>query len=85
MNYLDSLHARRFITLEGCLNIRDLGGYAVGNTRVTRWRSVIRADNLDKLPLASQQRLLEEYKIAKIIDLRSPGETKNFPSTAWQK
>src|SRR4051794_38848464 len=77
MSQLD-LPVRR-IELEGCYNLRDIGGYATGDGRLTRWGNVFRADGLHRLPTASQEKLLG-YGIRTIIDLRRPAELKTSPN-----
>ncbi len=73
----ENLTRQRLIALESCLNVRDVGGYPTEDGRQTRWDTVIRADNLDKLPPSGQEKLLE-LGIRTIIDLRSPGETMRY-------
>lgn len=68
---------QRHLRLEGSHNIRDIGGYATLDGGETRWRTLIRADNLDKLPLHSQQALIDEG-VNTIIDLRDTWETAKF-------
>src|SRR5688572_4621292 len=73
----------RVLTLEGCLNIRDLGGYKTLDGKLTRWKTILRADNLDKLPDSSQQKLMK-YGVKTVIDLRDPWETERFPNVFAQ-
>jgi protein-tyrosine phosphatase len=70
--------ARR-IELEGCYNLRDIGGYATTDGRLTRWRTVFRSDGLHRLPPASQAKLLG-YTIRTIIDLRRSTELEISPN-----
>ena len=70
---------QRYIALEGSYNIRDVGGYATLDGHVTRWRTLLRADSPNNLPLASQQTLLE-YPIHTIIDLRRTAELQKSPN-----
>jgi protein-tyrosine phosphatase len=63
----------RRILWEGCLNVRDLGGYAAADGKVTRAGSLIRSDNLARLTAAGQQ-AVRETSTSLIIDLRSPYE-----------
>jgi protein-tyrosine phosphatase len=69
----------RQLVLEGCLNVRDIGGYPTLDGKVTRWKVILRADNLDKLPPASQQQLVD-YGVRTVIDLRDHWETEQFPN-----
>ena len=65
--------AERRLTWEACRNVRELGGYPTASGRTTRWRSVIRADNLCRLTDAGRAALLQ-YGVRTIIDLRSEQE-----------
>ncbi len=58
---------------EGCLNVRDLGGYTAADGHVTRAGSLIRSDNLARLTAAGQQ-TVRETGVSTIIDVRSPYE-----------
>ena len=71
---------QRHIALEGCLNLRDLGGYTTTEGKQTRWRTMLRSDSLHRLPESSQQQLVN-YGIKTIVDLRSPFEiaTETYP------
>ncbi|OJV91309.1 MAG: hypothetical protein BGO39_27065 [Chloroflexi bacterium 54-19] len=70
--------ARR-IELEGCYNLRDIGGYATLDGRTTRWGTIFRADGLHRLPAHSQAKLLG-YSLRTIIDLRRPAELETSPN-----
>ena len=43
-----NLDQKRHLDLEGSRNIRDLGGYQTIDGRTTRWKTMVRADNLEK-------------------------------------
>ncbi len=73
----------RHIDVEGSWNVRDLGGYPTANGRVTRWRGVIRAGNLDKVSPAGQRALLD-YGVRTIIDLRDVNEVRDYPDVFAQ-
>ena len=49
--YLEPL---RHLELEGAYNIRDIGGYATSDGRRTRWKTFLRADNLNNLTPGSR-------------------------------
>jgi protein-tyrosine phosphatase len=66
------------IPLEGCLNFRDLGGYAGEGGKIRR-RRIYRADDLSKLSSADIARL-EEMGISIVIDLRSAEELDRAPN-----
>jgi protein-tyrosine phosphatase len=57
----------------GCVNVRDLGGLAAADGRVTVFRSIVRADNVRGL---TEHGWLEarKYGIRTVLDLRSDGE-----------
>ena len=69
----DVTRRSRHLFWEGCLNVRDLGGYAAADGRVTRANNLVRADNLARLTAAGQQ-AVQKSNVATIIDLRSPYE-----------
>ena len=69
----------RHLRLTGTRNLRDVGGYPAGPDRVTRWRTLLRTDALDRLPESSQTRLLE-LGVRQVIDLRWPSELAELPS-----
>lgn len=76
--HTQELHQRR-LALEGSYNIRDLGGYTTLDGRLTRWRTVLRADSLNGLSLDSQ-RVLLAYPVRMIVDLRRTSEVRRNPS-----
>ncbi len=43
------MERERHLDWDGCLNARDLGGLPTVSGRATRWRAVVRADNVDRL------------------------------------
>jgi protein-tyrosine phosphatase len=61
------------------LNARELGGYATLDGAHTRWRSLVRADDLAQLTDGGL-RALEDYGIETVIDLRWPEEAARHPS-----
>ncbi|MDT4947092.1 MAG: 3,5-cyclic-AMP phosphodiesterase [Pseudonocardiales bacterium] len=69
----------RHLRLAGTRNLRDVGGYPAGPGRVTRWRTLLRTDALDRLPETSQAHLLG-LGIRQVIDLRWPSEVAALPS-----
>jgi protein-tyrosine phosphatase len=64
----------RTITFEGCLNFRDLGGYATRDGRVVRWRRLFRSDSLHRMSEADVARLLDELGVVTVVDLRTRTE-----------
>jgi protein-tyrosine phosphatase len=69
----------RHIRLAGTRNLRDVGGYPAAGGRHTRWRTLLRTDALDRLPAASQAKLLD-LGLRQVIDLRWPSELSDAPS-----
>ncbi|HEX8783009.1 MAG TPA: tyrosine-protein phosphatase, partial [Steroidobacteraceae bacterium] len=51
------------------LNARDLGGYPTSDGAHTRWRSLVRADDLSQLT-AEGLTALADYGVRTILDLR---------------
>jgi protein-tyrosine phosphatase len=69
----------RLISLEGCLNFRDLGGYPGEGGVKTRYGRVFRSDDLSKLTPAGINRL-GEMGISIVIDLRADDELNQAPN-----
>ena len=67
---------KRLVSLEGCLNFRDLGGYPTDDGRSVRWQQVYRSDGLQALTEADVTRLRDELRIGTVIDLRSTPELR---------
>jgi protein-tyrosine phosphatase len=63
----------RHVTLAGCFNFRDLGGYETEDGRVLRWKRLYRADGLTRLS-AQDCAILTELGLATVIDLRTNDE-----------
>jgi protein-tyrosine phosphatase len=69
----------RHLQLLGTRNLRDIGGYPAGPGRQTRWRTLFRADALDRLPAASQRAFID-LGLRTVIDLRRPDELDSNPN-----
>jgi protein-tyrosine phosphatase len=69
----------RHLPLPGTRNVRDVGGYSATAGRRTRWRTLLRADQLDRIPPDAQSELLG-LGIRLVIDLRWPEELQRSPS-----
>ena len=74
----DLPQSKRKLDLPGVHNMRDIGGYATEDGRLSRWRTLVRSDNLHRLPPESQQTLID-YGIRTVIDLRRTRETLDEP------
>ncbi len=70
---------RRLLDFDGLLNGRDLGGYPTRDGGTTRWRSLLRSDDLHQLT-AQGLRRFGDYGIRTVIDLRWPEEIAAWPS-----
>jgi protein-tyrosine phosphatase len=68
---VDSQH--RHVTLDGCFNFRDLGGYAGADGRHVKWRRLFRADGPHALTLQDRD-ALGALGLRSVIDLRAPTE-----------
>ena len=70
--------AARHLAWDACHNVRDVGGYPTAGGGVTRWRALLRADDLCRLTPAGQAELAA-YGVQTIVDLRSPAELALAP------
>jgi len=66
---------RRKLSLSGCVNFRDLGGYPTADGHRIRWRTLFRADGLAALD-ADDCSQLAAFGLATVIDLRTVGEVE---------
>lgn len=64
----------RRIPLDGCVNFRDLGGYASSLGATTRWGVLFRADSLHRLSSADAQLVASRLGIRTAVDLRATDE-----------
>jgi protein-tyrosine phosphatase len=71
--------AARHLPLDGTRNVRDVGGYPAAHGSRVRWRTLLRSDELTRLPAAAQEELVE-LGIRQVIDLRWPEELERAPS-----
>lgn len=70
--------AGRHLPWGGCFNVRDLGGLPIEGGGETRWRTLLRSDNLCRLTDEGQQ-ALRDYGVRTIIDVRLPDELEKQP------
>jgi protein tyrosine/serine phosphatase len=61
------------LALQGAHNVRDLDGLAAGDLS-TRARVLLRSDALDALTPADVEVLVDRYRLAHVVDLRSRAE-----------
>ncbi len=71
----DIVTARR-VSLEGCLNFRDLGGYPTIDGRSVRSGLLFRSDALHHLTPADVTLVRDRLRIGDVIDLRSTAELR---------
>lgn len=69
----------RHIPLGGFENLRDLGGYACADGKITAWEHIFRADTPKGLSEDDIQWLLER-NVTTLIDLRSTEEAQKYPN-----
>ena len=67
---------QRAVSLEGCFNFRDLGGYSTEDGRTVRWQQVYRSDALHLLTAEDVTRIRDELHVKTVIDLRSTPELR---------
>jgi protein tyrosine/serine phosphatase len=72
----DEATADRWINLDGAANVRDLGGLATSDGRMTRPGRLIRSDTLQMLTAGDVHRLVDGLGLRTVIDLRSPTEAR---------
>lgn len=69
----------RHLPLDGTRNVRDVGGYPTTTGRTTRWRTLLRSDELTGIPAHTRQSLLD-LGLRQVIDLRWPEELERAPN-----
>ncbi len=72
-------NSERLLTFPALLNARDLGGYPTVDGSQTRWRSLLRSDDLAQLT-PQGMRALAEFGVRTVIDLRWAEEIALNPS-----
>jgi protein-tyrosine phosphatase len=72
-------NSERLLTFPALLNARDLGGYPTLDGAQTRWRSLLRSDDLAQLTPAGVQ-ALAEFGVQTVLDLRWAEEIALNPS-----
>ena len=64
----------RLIELEGCLNFRDLGGYATRDGRRLRSGLIFRSDALHRMTPSDVRQVRDQLGVRTVVDLRSSAE-----------
>ena len=72
-------HENRIITLEGALNVRDLGGLPLKNGRRMKVGKLIRSGRLSDLSESDKRLLHEIWNVTTIVDLRNDQEVSEHP------
>ena len=67
--------------IPGSKNTRDLGGIRTADGRSVKYRRLIRGDAPVALPPEAVDALANEYKVKKVIDLRTAAEVEERPDT----
>lgn len=67
---------QREITLDGCVNFRDVGGYRTRSGATVRWRRLFRSDDLDELSARDVGVLCAEFDVRTVVDLRAEHELR---------
>jgi protein-tyrosine phosphatase len=67
------------LALEGARNLRDLGGYATLDGRITRWRTLYRSDSSHRFAESARAALVARG-LKTIVDLREDDEIAANPS-----
>lgn len=63
-----------WIELDGAVNVRDVGGLPTEDGRQVLARRLLRSDNLQDLSAADVRRLVTDFGVSTVVDLRSPHE-----------
>lgn len=67
------------LPMENAFNVRDLGGYAAGGGKVTKYHQFLRTENLSNITEEDEQFLLD-YGLKAVIDLRGREEAVIYPN-----
>ncbi|HWK04664.1 MAG TPA: tyrosine-protein phosphatase [Puia sp.] len=70
--------SQRQVKLQGAINFRDMGGYAVADGRHVRWDRIFRSADISKLT-DSDLTVLKDKHIASVVDLRGVQESQKAP------
>jgi len=69
--------SERWISLDGAVNVRDLGGLPTRSGGTTRFGRVLRADNLQDLSERDIDQLVRTIGVTDVLDLRSGVEVRS--------
>lgn len=65
------LHPARWIELEGAENVRDVAGLPTADGREVAPRRLLRSGSLQELTAVDVRRLVDEYRVRTVVDLRT--------------
>lgn len=68
---------RRWVHLDGAVNVRDIGDLSTSDGAVTASGRLLRADNLQSLTDADVRRLVEDLGVRLVVDLRTGVEVRS--------
>lgn len=68
----------RWIDLDGGLNVRDLGTLQTTDGRIVRPRTLLRSASLQELTTADVRRLVDDYSVRAVLDLRTGYEVASL-------
>lgn len=63
-----------WISLDGAVNVRDLGGLPTEDGRITAHRRLLRSDNLQRLSQQDVRLLVDDFGVRQVVDLRTAAE-----------
>ena len=66
----------RWLSMQGCVNFRDMGGYRNREGQTVRWRRLFRSDALQDLTPADARFAIGELNIGLVVDLRNSDEAE---------
>jgi protein-tyrosine phosphatase len=69
--------SERWIELDGADNVRDLGGLPTVDGRKTRPHRLIRSDSLQELSASDVRRLVDDFEVRAVADLRTGVEVSS--------
>jgi len=69
--------ARRWVQLEGAVNVRDVGDLQTTDGRRTANGLLFRGDNLQSLTVVDIRRLVDELRVRLVLDLRTGVEVRS--------
>lgn len=75
---------KRQLNWPDCYNVRDLGGLPTANGGTTQFGRIVRSDIPARLT-ADGRRMMWEYGIRTVLDLRTPWQTVEEPSNLVQR